>query len=103
MPVPAAIIAQVSALDSAIAAAGDINAASFDVVNSLAFRAGQLAQAIEDATPAAAGALDTFSAPLMPQDIIAGVLGVSDSADTQTALMDLEGFVARIEINLESR
>ena len=103
MPVPLAITAKVSALAAAVTAAGDLAAASFDTLNALAYQAGVLASSVEASIDANAGALDTFTAPLMPGDMVAGVLALSDAADTQTALCDLEGYVARIEINLENR
>jgi hypothetical protein len=103
MPVSAAISAQLSALQVAVAAAGNLDAAPFSVANALAYQAGLLAAAVEGAIPAAAGALDTFTAPLMPVDISAGVLGLLSAAQTQSALADLEGFVARIQLNLENR
>ncbi len=103
MPIPSTIIAQVSALDDAIVAAGDLNAAPFATVNSLAYQAGQLAGLIDGATDGLAGALDTFTAPLMPQDIIAAVQSIADSATTQMQMSDLGAFISRIEINLENR
>lgn len=103
MPVPATIAAQVSALNSALTAARNLNAASFETLNALAWRAGTVASDVEASIDGQAGALDTFTAPLMPADIVSGVLGLLDASTTQATLGDLEGFVARIEINLENR
>jgi len=103
MPVPVSISSLVSALDDDIVAAQPLAQASFDTLNALAYSAGLLAQSADDAIGGAAGQLDIFSAPLMPQDIIAGVLALSDAATTQTALIDLQTFVSRIEISLENR
>jgi hypothetical protein len=103
MPIPASVIAQVSALDDAIVAAGDLNAAPFAAINGLAYQAGLLSDVIDGATGGLAGALDTFTAPLMPQDIVAAVLSIADSATTQMQMSDLGAFIARIEINLENR
>ena len=103
MTVPVSITAQVTALNSAITATGNLNTASFDALNALAWKAGRIASTIDWSIDKSAGALDTFSAPLMPQDIINGVLALSDASDTQTALSELESYVARIEINLENR
>lgn len=103
MPVPAAIASQVTALDDAITAAGDLGSASYDTLNALAYQAGQTASAVELAIPANAGALDSWTPPLMPGDITTGVLGLLSAAQTQSSLTDLKGYVARIEINLENR
>jgi acyl dehydratase len=101
--IPAAITAQVSALDDAIAAGGNLNTAPFSVINALAYQAGQLASAAQDGVGAAAGALDSFVAPVMPGDIITGFTGLLDAAQTQQSLAELESYAARIEINLENR
>lgn len=103
MSVPPAVVAQLTALDDSLVAAGNLETAPLTTLNALAYSAGQLAGAVENAIPAAAGALDTWEAPLMPQDIEAGVLGLLSASEGQSALADLEGFVARIEINLENR
>lgn len=102
MIVPDAIAAQLAALNSAIAGAGGLDSASFATRNALALQAASLAEAAAAAIPGAAGALDTWAAPLMPQDIASGVAGLLAAAQAQSALADLEGFVARIEINLEN-
>ena len=102
MPVPVAISTQLASLNAAITAAGNLDAAPFTTLNALAYQAGSLAQAIEAAIPGQAGALDTWTPPLMPGDITTGVLGLLTAAQTQSSLADLEGYVARIEINLEN-
>ena len=102
MAVPPTIATQLAALNSAIGAAGNLDAAPFTTLNALAVQAGALASAVEAAIPGAAGALDTWTPPLMPADITSGILGLLSVAQTQSSLADLEGFVARIEINLEN-
>ena len=103
MAVPAAISSQLTALNASIVAAGNLDAASLATLNALAVQSARLVQTILPAIPLAAGALDTFAAPLMPADITTGVLGLLTAAQTQLSLADLEGYVARIEINLENR
>ena len=102
MPMPTQIVNEITALQTALTNTGNLNAATFPVRNALAVQAGQLASDIQAAISPNAGMLDTFTPPVMPQDIVTGVLSLLDSAQTQSTLTDLEGYAARIEINIEN-
>jgi hypothetical protein len=94
---------QMQALSVAVKAAGNLTQASLPVVNALAYQAGLLASSVEAAIPNYAGALDTWTSPTQTGDIATGILGLQTSTLTQLSLADLEGYVARIAINLENR
>lgn len=100
MPFPAAIQAELSALNAAYTAASPLSAASDSTVYALAVQAVQFVDDVDAALDASAGDLDAFPNVVMPMDIAAGVLALVDASGTQTALSDLSGFAGRIASNL---
>lgn len=102
MTIPAAVATQLTALQAAFTAASPIDTtATRPQILGLQFRAVQLVNSLDAAIPAAAGALDTFTAPAMPQDMAAGVLGLLAATQAQVVLADMRGVIGRALSNLE--
>ena len=95
MSIPAKITAELTALQAQLTAAEPIQSASQPTVVAIQLNAEQLLTDIGIALTAAAGSLDTWVAPVDPQQIVNGILGLGASADDQSSLADSVGYVGR--------
>jgi hypothetical protein len=100
MPFPVTIQTEVSALSAAITAATPLENASNLIITALSTQATTLVNDIDTALSAAAGNLDTFTAPTMAPAMVLTFLSAVDAAETQTSLCDLAGVAGRIASNL---
>ena len=100
MSVTPAIAAEVAALNTAIAAAQPLAAASQLTVTALALQASTLVNDTQTAIIANAGSLDTGIADTMAPAIVADFQAMVTSSATQLSLADLLGLAGRVASNL---
>ena len=101
MAIPATIQAEIAAITAAFQAATPLKQAPRAAVTALQINAAQIVADVDSALAGAAGALDTFAAPLMPADIAAGVNALLTASQNQTDLADLRGLAGRVASNLD--
>jgi hypothetical protein len=99
--IPANITSELAALQQQTAAAQPLASASRPTITAIQLNAGQLLSDIDVALLAAAGSLDTWTPPTDPDAIVAGILGLLESADDQAGLCNMEGYVGRAAKNLD--
>lgn len=100
MPFPINISTEVAALNTAITAALPLEAAPQRTIAALTTQADTLANDVDTALAAAAGALDMFMEPAMAPAMVISFLSVTDDATTQVSLCDLSGVAGRVASNL---
>ena len=100
MPVPAAIITEVMALNTALTAAGDLDNADQATLAALTNSAISLTNDTDAALAGAAGALDTGISDIMAPAIVNDFLSLVDAGGTQLAMADLRGVAGRMATNL---
>ena len=100
MPFPENITAEVAALNTTINAALPLESALPGTITALANQADTAVNDIDIALLAAAGTLDTFTAPVMAPAIVIAFQALVDSGSVQLALCDLAGPVGRVATNL---
>jgi hypothetical protein len=100
MPFPAAITIEVGALNTAIAAAMPLEAASRSTITALSTQADTLVNDIDAALLVAADGLNVFAAPVMAPAMVLAFLVIVDDANTQLALADLASVAGRVASNL---
>lgn len=100
MPFPASISLEVAALNTAIIAAGPLEAAPQRTIAALTTQADTLVNDVDAALADTAGTLDMFMAPTMAPAMVLAFLAVTDSATTQVSLADLSGIAGRVADNL---
>ena len=93
--------AEIAALNVAFAAASPIEQAPRASVTALQINAAQLVSDIDSALASAAGALDTFTTPLLAADMATGLLGLYMASQNQTDLADVRGLAGRVVSNLD--
>ena len=98
MAIPATIQAEIAAITAAFQAATPLKQAPRAAVTALQINAAQIVADVDSALAGAAGALDTFAAPLMPADIAAGVSALLTASQNQTDLADLRGLAGRVDL-----
>jgi hypothetical protein len=100
MTIPANVTSELANLQSQVAAATPLSAASLATLTAIQLNAAQLAADIGAALTNAAGALDTWTAPADPVAIINGVNGLIGNASDQASLSNMQGYVMRAAKNL---
>ena len=96
-----ALQAQIAAMQAAFAAASPIEQAPRAAVTALQINAAQLVSGVDAALAGAAGALDTFAAPVLAADMATGLTGLLTASQNQTDLADLRGLAGRVASNLD--
>jgi len=100
MTVPANIISEQAALQAQIAAANPLSRASSATVKALQLNAENLVSDIQAALTAT-GIIDTWSAPVDPQVIVAGINSLVEAAGDQASLSLMRGVTGRVLANLD--
>lgn len=100
MTIPASIQAEIAAITTAFQAASPLKQAPRAAVRALQINAAQIVADVDISLAASAGALDAFSAPVMPDAIAAGVSALLTASQNQTDLADLRGLAGRVASNL---
>lgn len=101
MSVPSNITTGLANLQAQVTAAKPLSSASQATLLAIQLNGIQLANDIATALLAAAGALDTWTAPSDPAQIAAGVLSLMSAATDQSALANMVGYVGRANKNLD--
>lgn len=98
--IPANITTELGSLQAQVAAATPLEQASAPTIKALQLNAEQLANDCEQAEYSLAGALDAFTAPTDPEDIIQAVLGAFGNAMDEANITQMRGLVGRAVSNL---
>jgi hypothetical protein len=112
MTIPANITTELASLQAQVAAATPLNNAPFTTIKALQLNAAQLVSDVQFALTTTtvianivlttdALLLDTWTAPLDPASIVAGVNAMVTAADNQSDLSRKRGLVGRIASNLD--
>ena len=101
MAIPSALQAEIAALTAAFSAASPLPQAPRASITALQINAAQLVSDVDAALAGAAGALDTFSAPPLPDAMAAGLTALCAASQNQTDLADLRGLAGRVASNLD--
>lgn len=100
MTIPASILGDLEALNTAYVAAAPLANATPQTIQLLALQADAVVADLDAAVGPAAGGLDAFVAPVMPAPLANAVLAVLDESTTQCALTDIRGVIGRLASNL---
>jgi hypothetical protein len=101
MTIPATITAELTSLQAQVKAASPLNAASRPTILALQLNAINLVNDVQAALTAPNNLLDTWTAPVDPVSITAGILNVFAASQDQFSLSVMRGVVGRVADNLE--
>ena len=101
MTVPANITTELASLQAQIASAAPLANASRATVIAIQLNAAQLTSDLEAAETATAGLLDSWSTPADPTLIASGILGLLESSQDQSSVVNMRGYVGRATTNLD--
>ena len=100
MTIPTSITTALTSLQTQVAAAAPLNAASRPTITALQLNAEALLKQVDAAQYSLAGALDTWTPSIDPADITTGVVGLLNSAVDERDIVQMRGIIGRAVSNL---